>query len=558
MPGNENLMLASEAAQVLGPDDSPAASFVNAMHLNGEDYAWWETASSTSPAQGVSNVNVTIRVRMPNDGITRNWGFAYSVDGSLDSAAADQMLFDTPGNGGVGVYENTHTFNIAGAGTWTPSMLENLKIRVANWLTSDLYIVEISVAVQDPYVCSPTPSPTPNPAACATYGYSSMDAGFPLGSARMATLVHLDDPGDLQSLGVLVTGIGAQNGLGLALYDNSISSTPGTLLYDAGVQTAVAGWNSFPAALAGLPSGDYWIGIEAEDDVVVGFRFTGVNLSVSVGWPVGPFPDPWPNGSASFLSVNVVMEVCPPGAGASPTPSATETPVPSTDTPTSTLTPSRTDTVTSSNTPTPTLTSGAGSSTNTRTATPSSTATPTSTAGSGSSTNTRTTTGTLTYTPTPTDTGTVTRTRTFTGTPSKSPTATATATSTVGTATTTPSMTASPTPSSTTTLGTPAVPTLVPVPYVASGATSIYPSPATGALVHIAFNMFQAGQANIVVLDSAGHVVLTVTEDLGAGPAAVAVDISLLTRGIYFYRVALTFSDGTDQRLAGGRFAVLH
>jgi hypothetical protein len=61
-----------------------------------------------------------------------------------------------------------------------------------------------------------------------------------------------------------------------------------------------------------------------------------------------------------------------------------------------------------------------------------------------------------------------------------------------------------------------------------------------------------------VVFDSGGNLVLSVTENLPAGPAAVAVDISLLRQGIYFYQIVLTLDDGSQQHPSGGRFSVIH
>jgi hypothetical protein len=69
--------------------------------------------------------------------------------------------------------------------------------------------------------------------------------------------------------------------------------------------------------------------------------------------------------------------------------------------------------------------------------------------------------------------------------------------------------------------------------------------------------MSRAGRVNVLLYDSGGNLVLNVTEDLGGGPAAVALDIGSLRRGVYFYRVNIRYGDGNQRRLPGGRFSVL-
>jgi hypothetical protein len=177
---------------------------------------------------------------------------------------------------------------------------------------------------------------------------------------------------------------------------------------------------------------------------------------------------------------------------------------------------------------------------------------------------------TFTQSPSPIPSPTMTITPTPTGTVTA--TATSTPTNAVGgsftdTCSVTPSSTVSasitPTPSSTATppQGAPLTPqapsTLVPIPMAPAGGSLLYPSPATGSLVHVALSMAQSGQLRIVILDSRGRVILVVNETLPAGPVAEPVDISHLRRGLYFYRVNMVYDDGGTQRLAGGRFAVM-
>jgi hypothetical protein len=154
--------------------------------------------------------------------------------------------------------------------------------------------------------------------------------------------------------------------------------------------------------------------------------------------------------------------------------------------------------------------------------------------------------------------GSRTPTRSITATSTVTPSSSFTVTLAAGSTTATPTMTATPSSSLSPTFSPVLSASAVSLPVVPAGSSSIYPSPATGSTAHVAFEMLQAGQAHIVIYDSGGNVASTVTENLPAGAASVSVDISALLQGVYFYRIDLTFSDGTQQRPTGGRFAVIH
>ena len=217
---------------------------------------------------------------------------------------------------------------------------------------------------------------------------------------------------------------------------------------------------------------------------------------------------------------------------------------------------------------TPTVTSTSGSSTSTSTVTRTPSATPSATATVSRTLTATPSAGSATATPTWSDTATCTLTSTRTVTPTFTRTATSTSTSTpiivggsftsTSTATATVSSTLTATPSITAGGGTNTPPaTVFPIPVVVDGGTRVYPSPARGNRTNIAFSARQSAQARIVILDARGRVVLTLNEAVPAGPNAVAVDISHLRRGIYFYRATLAYADGGSERLNGGRFAIL-
>jgi len=64
-------------------------------------------------------------------------------------------------------------------------------------------------------------------------------------------------------------------------------------------------------------------------------------------------------------------------------------------------------------------------------------------------------------------------------------------------------------------------------------ATNIYPNPAVSE-VNIAFNAQSSGTAQISIVDICGREVINVNRNAGSGPNRLKVDVSELTKGIYF------------------------
>ena len=97
-----------------------------------------------------------------------------------------------------------------------------------------------------------------------------------------------------------------------------------------------------------------------------------------------------------------------------------------------------------------------------------------------------------------------------------------------------------------------------PAPPVLTGTSISYPSPATGSTVTFGFSMVQSGSAKLQVLNSAGSLLSVNVVSLGAGPQAMPLDIASYAAGVYFYRIELTYADGSVEVLPLGSFAVAH
>ncbi|HEY5038495.1 MAG TPA: SBBP repeat-containing protein, partial [bacterium] len=191
-------------------------------------------------------------------------------------------------------------------------------------------------------------------------------------------------------------------------------------------------------------------------------------------------------------------------------------------TPTQTGTPSYTPTKTYTYTPTYTYT---------LTLTPMVTPTPTNTLPPGTNTYTpgvtNTFTPTYTYTPSYTSTQTYTFTITFTNTITSTP---------VVTATYTPGY-----------LG-PNPPT--------PGTSFVYPSPATGGTVNIAYDMQESGTAQVSVWNASAELVTDVNQTQWVGPQKTTLNTQGWARGVYFYRVILHYNSGKLEKLPPDKFYV--
>ena len=150
---------------------------------------------------------------------------------------------------------------------------------------------------------------------------------------------------------------------------------------------------------------------------------------------------------------------------------------------------------------------------------------------------------TETYTDTPTDTPTETPTLTLTETPSETPTITETETPTI---TDTPTITNTPTVTYTPTIAVP------------MNKLIAYPNPAYGEKVVIAYPVItdKTPEKVTIILSSAeGAEAGRVTDSTPNG--YTEFPIKDLARGIYSFRVIIKYTDGTEEKLARKKFAVI-
>ncbi len=136
----------------------------------------------------------------------------------------------------------------------------------------------------------------------------------------------------------------------------------------------------------------------------------------------------------------------------------------------------------------------------------------------------------------------------------ETPTETATVTETV-TQTNTPDWTATETPTITMTHTITATPTMTPTP---QQKVIAYPNPAYSNTMGIAYpldNSKTVRKAEIKIYNAAGEKVLTVIDDDPHG--YTKFDIARLSRGVYFYRIKITYNDGTETKTEPEKFSVI-
>lgn len=94
-------------------------------------------------------------------------------------------------------------------------------------------------------------------------------------------------------------------------------------------------------------------------------------------------------------------------------------------------------------------------------------------------------------------------------------------------------------------------------PVPSAGSALIYPSPASGNLIHIVYDMPGTGSVLILVYNEAGDLVAQWQDTKAAGLQESQEDIGYFHPGVYFYRTLLTLDSGTTQKLKPGKFAVV-
>jgi hypothetical protein len=89
------------------------------------------------------------------------------------------------------------------------------------------------------------------------------------------------------------------------------------------------------------------------------------------------------------------------------------------------------------------------------------------------------------------------------------------------------------------------------------GQSFIYPSPATGNYVYLAFQMAESGNAHLLVYNETGSLVIDQQQSFPAGVQQMLLQNFLLADGAYVYRVYASYDSGNSEKMSG-KFAVIH
>lgn len=90
----------------------------------------------------------------------------------------------------------------------------------------------------------------------------------------------------------------------------------------------------------------------------------------------------------------------------------------------------------------------------------------------------------------------------------------------------------------------------------AAGKAFAYPSPANGGAVNIVYSMAEAGTSEIRIWNENGDLVALVEKKELAGPQKTQVSTKPFARGIYLFRVKLTYESGRVERISPEKFSV--
>jgi hypothetical protein len=88
------------------------------------------------------------------------------------------------------------------------------------------------------------------------------------------------------------------------------------------------------------------------------------------------------------------------------------------------------------------------------------------------------------------------------------------------------------------------------------GTSFVYPSPATGSSVNIAYYMEESGVSEVLVWNENAELVADWSLDQTIGPQTTIINIQGWAKGVYFYRVVLHYNSGQVQRFPPDKFLI--
>ena len=89
------------------------------------------------------------------------------------------------------------------------------------------------------------------------------------------------------------------------------------------------------------------------------------------------------------------------------------------------------------------------------------------------------------------------------------------------------------------------------------GQSFVYPSPATGNYVNLAFDMAESGRAHLLIYNEAGSLVDDEQLSFSAGVQQIRLLNFLFANGAYVYTLQALYDSGRSEKMSG-RFAVSH
>ena len=212
-------------------------------------------------------------------------------------------------------YTLTETLTITQTSTCTQTetITPTITLTVTNSFTeTETLTSTITQTITDTFTVTQTLTPSPTETQCVPgiFGNKYFDTmQVSGGSSLYASKFQLLQDAAVRKIYVFV-GSGSGK-IMAAIYTDSLDS-PDTLLYPCIPKDCATGWNEFTIPLVHLNAGYYWLALQAESGIQIGYK-AGMPLGsgVSTSNIFGTFPDPFGECSKLTRLWSIYAEFCP-------------------------------------------------------------------------------------------------------------------------------------------------------------------------------------------------------------------------------------------------------